>query len=211
VSDNTSATGGYLAPESSVIDGDALHDVMQAAVVGITGIDGSLVRPRWQPNPPTQPSKNTDWCAFGIERQTKYDFPVIQHQGAEDGRLGRDVLSRGESLSVLTSFYGPNAYSLAQRWRDGLYISQNLEQLGARDIKLYETGEIISLPALTNSDFVLRVDLEVTFMRTVTVAYPIRNIVSAEVQLQTSSGGEQPAVPEADGSISDVQVDIIPT
>jgi len=44
----------------------ALDAVFQALVVGITGLPGTLVRPRWQPVPPTQPSVTTNWAAIGV-------------------------------------------------------------------------------------------------------------------------------------------------
>lgn len=193
MSGNTSATGGYLVPEIAPLEGDGLHDVLQGAISGISGIPGRFIRPRWQPNPPTQPAKTQNWAAFGIERITKYDYPVIIHDGAGDGASGRDILRRQELLAVLISFFGPNAWNKAQQMRDGLYIPQNLEALAAQDIKLYEAGDPIALPALVNSDFIMRVDLEVTFIRVVQTAYAIRNILSSDFiissDVEISTGG----------------------
>lgn len=46
---NTSATGGYLAPllKPSVLEDPELTDFFQSLVAGITGLDPTLVFPRW--------------------------------------------------------------------------------------------------------------------------------------------------------------------
>ena len=105
---NTSATGGYLSPDvvSPPLEGDDLDDEFQEAVVGITGLAGSLVRPRWQPGNPKQPEPTVDWCAIGITTQTPDATPHIQHSGAGNGK---DTLKRHELINVLCTFYGPNS------------------------------------------------------------------------------------------------------
>ena len=87
MSDNTSATGDVLSP---VLDtppeyDDDLDALFQPIVAQITGLDGSLVRPRWQPTVGKVPTPNpgTDWCAIGVTTITPDANPYIEHQGGE--------------------------------------------------------------------------------------------------------------------------------
>jgi hypothetical protein len=66
---------GYIQASGNVQNDDALVGVLHDMVVGVTGLPASLVRPRWQPQPPTQPSVSTAWCAIGITRYEPYDYP----------------------------------------------------------------------------------------------------------------------------------------
>src|SRR5574340_383319 len=86
---NTSATGGYLSPDASALplEGDALDALLQGMVVGITGLPGAMVRPRWQSVVPKQPEPTVDWCAIGITTSDRTDYPVEEHDGTGDGEL----------------------------------------------------------------------------------------------------------------------------
>lgn len=180
---NTSATGGYLVPVSAPpANDDALEDILQAAVVGITGLDGSLVRPRWQPGNPKQPEASVDWCAFGVtETEPEDGTAYVAHDGNANGGLGQDNLQRHESFRVLASFYGPNAAGYAQRLRDGLYIAQNREELAASLIAFVNTDTIRQVPEFVNNQWVKRYDLSVNFRRKVERAYAIQNLASAGI------------------------------
>ncbi len=78
---NTSATGGYLAPSPAPaptpLEGQALLDFVQSWVVGITGLDGPLVRPYWQSEPPNVPQAGEAWCAFKISTRPADEFPFL--------------------------------------------------------------------------------------------------------------------------------------
>jgi hypothetical protein len=50
----------------SPLDGDDLEDYIQQFVAGVAGMDGTLVRPRWQPEPSNIPDFDVTWCATGI-------------------------------------------------------------------------------------------------------------------------------------------------
>lgn len=179
---NTSATGGYLAPTSAApANDDALEDILQAALAGIAGLDGSLVRPRFQPGNPKQPEASVDWCAFGVTDTSPEDMPYVAHDGNANGGLGQDNMQRHEDFTALATFYGPNAKGYAERVRDGLYIPQNREELAANLIAFVNTDTIRQVPELVNNQWVKRYDLTIRFRRKVTRAYAVQNIVSADI------------------------------
>jgi hypothetical protein len=181
-----SSTGGYLSPAvvSPPLEDDALTAIFQQMIVGITGLPGSMVRPRWQPNPPKQPEATVNWCALGVSVQTPDDGPAIVHSGAGDGA---DTYIRHEQIDVLASFYGPNAKGYAQLLTDGLSIPQNLEQLKASDLNSVDTSEIRAAPDLINEQWVRRYDMQLTFRRKITRTYGVLNILSAEGTVQTDT------------------------
>lgn len=181
-----SSTGGYLSPAvaSPPLEDDALTAIFQQMIVGITGLPGNMVRPRWQPNPPKQPEPTVNWCALGIAVQTLDDGPAIVHNGAGNGS---DTYIRHEQIDVLASFYGPNGMQNAQLLSDGLAIPQNLEQLKAQDMNSVDTGQIRTAPDLINEQWVRRYDIELTFRRKITRSYNVLNILTAQGTVQTNT------------------------
>lgn len=183
---NTSATGGPLAPAvaSPPLDDDALDDLLQELVAGVTGLPPSLVRPRWQSVVPKQPEPGTDWCAIGIPNQENDAGPVIQHDPAGEGS---DTYIRHQEIELLCTFYGPHAKGYAQRLADGMAIPQNSEALGAADMRFIATSVIRAAPDFVNQQWVRRYDLTLTLRRKITRTYPVLNLLSAEVQHTTDS------------------------
>lgn len=181
-----SSTGGYLSPAvaSPPLEDDALTAIFQQMIVGITGLPGNMVRPRWQPNPPKQPEPTVNWCALGIAVQTLDDGPAIVHNGAGNGS---DTYIRHEQIDVLASFYGPNGMQNAQLLSDGLAIPQNLEQLKAQDMNSVDTGQIRAVPDLINEQWVRRYDIELTFRRKITRSYNVLNTLTAQGTVQTNT------------------------
>lgn len=157
-----------------------LDELFQSVVVGITGLDGTLVRPRWQANSPTQPEPDTDWCALGVVSSTPNDGPSIVHFGTDDGY---DVSTRHEDLEVLVSFYGPNAKRNAGRMRDGIGIPQNMEVLNANSIGFVGCGPIRTIPELVNQQWVRRADMLMQFRRSVSREYAIENLETVDIHL----------------------------
>ncbi len=180
---NTSATGGYIQPASTatpVADLD-LDLVVQALVVGVTGLPGERVRPRWQPTQPRVPEITVDWCAVGVtvtdtERGTAY----VSHDGAGDGH---DDMVRHEQIEVLATFYGPGAARNAAQLRDGLQIAQNREALNAQGMGFVEAGPVRTVPELVNEQWLRRCDITFTLRRAVRRQYPVLNILSAPVSI----------------------------
>jgi hypothetical protein len=179
---NTSATGGYLQPASTATpDEDIDLDlVLQPMVAGITGLDGSMVRPRWQPTLPRTPEASVNWCAIGVTLITPDDNAVVTHNGAGDGL---DNLVRHEDIEALATFYGPQAGLHAAMLRDGLQIPQNWEGLTPLGLAFVKAGDMRTVPELVNQQWVRRVDLPIYLRRIVRRTYPVLNILSAPVSL----------------------------
>lgn len=170
----------YISPLDEPLDDEDLGDVFQELVVGLTGLDPCLVRPRWQPQPPTQPPVEVNWCAVGVIQITPTDYPQItQNEDYETSRV-----HRLEMISILASFYGPRAGSYAAVLRDGLYIDRNLATLAQKSgIKLRSADEVTHAPELINSQYVGRADLPLTFMRFAERDYQQAILVGADVQV----------------------------
>ena len=183
---NDSSTGGYLspvAPSSAPFDA-SLDAVLQQVVVGITGISGSLVRPRWQAVVPKQPEPGTNWCAIGVSGIEPADYPAEAHDGSGNGS---DTQQAWEGLSVLASFYGPDAMANASLLKRGLYVAQNREPLQAAGIDVVDAGTITAAPDLVNQQWIRRYDLPIRLRRKVETRYPILNIASADDLIVTDT------------------------
>lgn len=185
---NDSSTGGYLSPDgplSSPRSDIDLDKLFQGAVAGITGLPGSMVRPRWQPVTPKQPEPSVDWCALGVAVVEPDAGPALSHNAAG---LGSDTSIRHEQIDVMLTFYGPNAGAYASRLRDGLGLVQNIEALRAQSIAFVETGQVRTVPDLVNQQWIRRCDMLARFRRKVTRTYSVLNIVAADVHLFDDSG-----------------------
>lgn len=184
----TSATGGYLVPAvaSPPLEDDDLDNLLQSMVVGITGLPGAMVRPRWQKTVPKQPEPSVDWCALGVTTQLNDAGPAIRHDPTGDGS---DVYIRHQQIELLCTFYGPNAKRYAQQLADGLTIPQNNEAIGQQGMKFISAGPIRAVPELVNQQWVRRYDLPITLRRKITRTFPVLNLVSAEVS--TTAEGSQ--------------------
>lgn len=184
---NTSSSGGYLLPTVDPVDDDALDDLFAAAVVGLTGLTGDLVRPRWQAVAPRQPAADVTWCAVGVTDEDPDDNAYVEHDPAGAAGLGQDNLSRNEEITVLTTFYGPGAKGAAKRVRDGLAIAQNREKLQDSYISFVNADTIRAVPELVNGQWVKRYDLALHFRRTVIRAYAVETIAVADVEVDNDS------------------------
>lgn len=192
---NTSATGGYLTPTSVAPTYDLPLDVqVQSFVAGITGLAGALVRPRWQPSPPAQPTRETNWCAVGITEIGSQFGHYIRHDPAGEGT---DEAETYEDLELLASFYGPGSSGLAALLRDGLWIAQNREAMRSQGLAFVDARRVIRLGELVNQQFILRVDLPISLRRTVSRTYPILNLLQAQIALQTESHTQNFLAPES--------------
>ena len=166
---------GYLTPLNPPPDDDALLDLLQPIVSGITGIDGTLVRPRWQPDDtPNMPDYTVNWCAVGIARSRPETYHAEQHVPDADGY---NLFITSEEIDVMFSFYGPASQGYARRARDGFRLSQNRAPLQANGMDTLYCSDPLTLPALLTGKWVRRVDMTVTMRRRVSEQYGIRTII----------------------------------
>lgn len=185
----------YLTPTSSApAEGADLEDVLHDVIAGITALDPTLVRPRWQPEPPDIPAEATAWCAFGFQEHSTSEFPQVTHNGADGGS---DTLQQHETLEVRASFYdlgaGGEADAYAAKLRDGLYIAQNREAMfDQAGIMLIATGSVQPAPVLFKERWLYRADFTFTIRRQIDRTYGVPNINSAEGTIESQAGHETP-------------------
>lgn len=196
---NTSATGGYLDPAVSPapLEGQDLNRFLQQVVVGVTGLDGTLVRPRWQTVPSNIPQEATAWAAVGVLDRPSDTFPFVGHD--VDGE-GTDLLIRNETLSVQVSFYDTGTNGQADKFcalfRDGLSIAQNREVLLLGGMVLNSVGTPQPVPSLMKQRWLYRVDLPIIIIREIRRVYPVLNLLSMTGTLYVDNG-----LPEMDISV----------
>jgi hypothetical protein len=183
---NDSSTGGYLQPvvASPPIEDAALDAIFQQLIVGLTGLPGSLVRPRWQPVTPKMPEPTVNWCAIGVVDVEPDERPAIVHVPSSDGT---DKLYRHEVLTVLASFYGPAAMQFAAMARDGVYVEQNHGMLTLNSMGLVDVGKMTAAPELINQQWLRRFDLQFRVRRQVVRTYSVLNLLSSDSTLETDS------------------------
>lgn len=182
---NTSATGGYVLPISGPLVGRELNRFFQQLVVGMTGIEGENVRPRWQAEPANVPTFGNVWAAIGISRRETQGF-AWERMGC--GEHPVYSLSRHEELRLLCSFYdnGVDQYAdaAAASLRDGLQLEQNRAALTCAGMGFVSSGDIVPLPALLKTRWLYRADLPLLFRRTLTWTYPIMGLAGARAVIQ---------------------------
>lgn len=188
---NNSATGGYITPNAgppTPLEDAALENFFQAVIVGLTGLPGNMVFPRWQATPPLIPPITSAWASVGIIEAPADTYAYEIHDPAANGGAGQSYLARNEQLGVLCSFYGPSARGLAGVVRDGLQIGQNREALQLAGMTMTDCGDTLSVPALINNQWYSRIDMTVRFRRAVVRTYPILNLLSASISLAAQPG-----------------------
>lgn len=182
---NTSATSGYLTPTSAPVLQEAFEDALQEMVVGITGLPGRMVRPRFQERPPSRPKKNDDWCAVGITDTSLTSHTFTVHNGSDDGRTF--VIST-DQVEVMATFYGPNSRDIASRLRDGLHLGQNRAVARMAGVVVSEIGSPRNVPEMVAQTWVPRVDLPMTVQWETRQTYGVLNLLNASGGLVADSG-----------------------
>lgn len=183
---STSAAPGYLRPDPSSFEkaDQELRVFLQGLIVGMTGIAGSLVRPRWQPEPPSTPDYGIDWAAVGVTAKNPDRFAHVGHISSGEGQ---DQVYRNEILSVLVSFYGPNAERNADMMSLGFQVSQNRDQLQVNGYGLVEVENTTTIPELVNERWLMRVDLPFSLRRAQVATYNVLNLQGAQVDIEDES------------------------
>lgn len=209
---NTSATGGYLAPlvTSPPTEDADLDAQLQALVVGITGLDGSFVRPRWQPTDPKQPDRSINWCAIGVTSIAPDVFAYVHHVSPAFLASGNplsppqnndpaayDEMQRHQVLSILASFYGPASGFYADLLTDGFTQAQNLEATFLAGMGFVDVGTIVPTGELVNQGFIRRRDVPFRVRRINVRRYPVLNIASSPGAAAGDDGRVNPFNAEA--------------
>ena len=174
----TSATGGYLVAAPAVAGGLDLDVIWQEFVAGVTGLDGSMVRPAWQPVSPKMPSADTDWAAVGVLDETPDAGPALLHRETTD-TLGMTYSVRHSQLRIIVAFYGPHAHVHAIALRDGAGILQNQYVIKRSGMGIVEVGQIINTTEMAAQGWLRRVDVHIIARRMVTQQYAIHHITGA--------------------------------
>lgn len=173
-----SISDSYIPTSGAVPNDQELEDIFQGLIVGITSLQGEMVRPRWQNEPPPLPKISENWCAFGVKNTSSDDGPYFQ-QNKED----MDNI-RHESIEVLLSFYGPQGQHFASLFKDGLGIPQNIARIRAHKIKFTGCGEILTAPDFLNNQYVHRYDMTATFNRQVKRSYATKTFESFQINIK---------------------------
>lgn len=202
INNNTSATGGPLVPASSPapLEGLELNQFLAQLVAGVTNLDPTLVRPRYQAEPPVIPAVGTAWCAVGSQNRRSETFAYIKHNA--DGN-GSDELQRSEELDVLCSFYDLGTTGIADYYaailRDGLEIEQNQEVLRLVGMQLVAPpSEARAIPTLLHQRWRYRVDAMFQIRRRVRRRYPVLTLLSGRVILHANEADARTITQEID-------------
>jgi hypothetical protein len=175
----TSATGGYLNETETAFNVDHFfHDL----IMGLTGIDKTLVRPRWQPAPPVMPLSSVGWCGFGVTTLNSDDSAYLKESSLGDSAS----LIRYERYSLLCSFYGLGASNNARKMRDSLEIGQNREVLFLNGLGYVTCTPSTHAPELINDVWYDRYDIEFQFVREISKSYNVLSIIQANVGSEIS-------------------------
>ena len=176
---NDSSTGGYIQPSSTGgdLNDQALAQFLQQIVVGITGLPGSMVRPRWQAEPPNIPDFGTNWAAIGPGARKREPFAAVIHSPTGDGS---SKVIRNRQIDVLCSFYGPAAEANSELLANGLEVPQNREamQLAGFNLVSAADGPIIA-PALLKQRWQYRADVTFTLRQQQQYTYSVLNLEGA--------------------------------
>ena len=187
---NTSASGGYLAPSTtSAAQGVSLEDFLQAVFVGLSGLPGGLVRPRWQPKPPPQPSRDTTWISLGITRRRSLGYVDEAHDSSGDGQ---QTAEHHQQLEILVSAYGPDGAAVSDMIETSIQIRQNRDALYSAQVGFVEATDLLTTSDLLNQEWVPRHDRTFILSRAVRRTYPILNILSAQGQFVSDRAGAAP-------------------
>jgi hypothetical protein len=187
---NDSSTGGYLTPSSI---GNDLNDAglmafLQPLVVGITGLPGYMVRPRWQPEPPNIPDFGTNWAAIGPGPRKRDAFSYTK---TLNGGL-TTIVVRNREMDILCSFYGPAAEANSELLAMGLEVAQNREVMQLAGFNLIGgAGDSIPVPILLKERWQYRMDVPFRIRQQQTYTYTVLSLISAQGTMTLQSGASE--------------------
>lgn len=152
---------------------------LHSAISGITGLANTLVRPRYQANPPNIP--NEDWIAFGVS-SIESDYSNSNSIIAGDGLS--TTFKYNQRVEILVSFYGDNAEAISNKLCRGLLIEQNRAELRTKDIVYHGSDTLFSNYEKINTTWIKRVECSLSFGRKVTNEYDEKSLLTASVNYE---------------------------
>jgi len=183
---NTSATGGYLVPLNTVDEDVTLRRYLHSVIAGITGVDATLVRAGFQKNPPKMPEADVDYVYYYELSRKADNLPQLVYKDETSYSL-----TRIERLTYLCSFYGDNSQLNAYNFRDGLYVSQNRENMLVNGFVLFEVDDGTYFPQLVNNIYIQRTDIKFSFDRVVQRDYAILDLLSMQAGISVQTSAEE--------------------
>lgn len=197
---NTSASGGPLqpAPDPAPLSGKPLLVFLQNWIAPLSGLDGTLVRPRYQTEPSNIPDAGEAWMAFGFVGDEEADtFPYVTQ--SPDGLT--TTLQRNEQMTLLCSFYDTGVSGLAdglsRLLRDNLAIAQNREPLLSQGFLLAYVGPRAPAPRTLSTRWLYRVDLPVVVRCEFRRKYEVLSVLSMNGTVHTDTGYEFPVAADS--------------
>lgn len=183
MSNNTSTQPGFLTPVEELVPTDEiLEDAITHSVSGISGLPREMVRPTFGTDEAgnkqlKQPNNDVNWVAVQLIRTELEDVPQRRQTSDDDGQT---ILTDTKIREFLLSFFGPNGSGYAERFRDGLYISQNRDALRSLGLNLIECGNIITAASLKDNTFRPRYDVNLRLRHVTQRTYNVRNVIGAQ-------------------------------
>lgn len=187
---STPTSSGYVRPSSTLdlIGTLTLGQFVQTVLVGISGLPGPLVRPKFQVAPPKQPPEPTEnWLAFALMEDTP-DANAYLGMNSDGTAV---EMQRHSDLRIECSFYGPRAQELTELVRDGFQIPQNRAALFKANMGFVETTRAFRLPELVNERWFDRFEMGIRLRKETQRTYPILSILSANGTISTVVGDEE--------------------
>lgn len=178
----------YILPTSTqgMPGGLNLIGFIQTVLIGVSGLDGKFVRPKWQVEPLISPGLAVDWIAFAIVNSLPNANGYV---GTPDDNS--TIYSRQETLEIQCSFYGPKCYEIMAEVRDGFQIPQNIESLQKAKMGFTSVSNAVHSPELYNGRYVDRYEMSIFLQKQTLRTYAIQSFVSAKGTIHTVLGNEE--------------------
>lgn len=174
---NDSNHPGYLTPAGPPADYDEeLERQISRWIRSVSGLPPKMVLPRFTQTQPKIPEAGTDWCGFGITDFQDEHSPAQVQSGDQHHEQWTH-----ERIEILCCFYGLNGQRFAARFRDGMMVSQNNDELSRAGLTFTEHSRIRPAPEFINNQWVRRYDITVTLRRKVVREYGIKTFTNASV------------------------------
>ncbi len=198
MSQSNSSTGGFLHPHPqpptlvTAPPGLTFIEFIQSLLVGLSGFNGSLVRPEWQQQGPKQPDIDVDWLAFGLGSATPDHNAYI-----EVDRDGNPSLQRNELIPIIVSVYGPKSYDNIGMIRDGFQLTQNLVSMRQANVGFGYDTPAQHVPDFFNGRWFDRWRAEFFVRRQLNRTYPILTFASANGTIHADGSANTITLPYA--------------